>query len=66
MLIFVYMYNGKADVMTEFTLDEAHEFLEQNLDNAIKSIERIQKDLVLQKEQATIHQVSKFYIYCNG
>ena len=56
-----------ADVMCEYTHDEAKALLKKNLENALITQKKNEEDLDFIKDQMTVCEVSKIYInirYC--
>lgn len=53
-----------ADIMCEYTLDEARTLLSKNLENAHATLKKNEDDLDFIKDQITVCEVSKKYI-CN-
>lgn len=46
-----------ANVMLEYSYEEAHELLTKNLGNAKENLEKLEKDLAFLKDQITVSEV---------
>ena len=56
-----FIYEFQANVMLEYSLDDANSLLDKNLEAANKSLSQVEEDLCLIRDQTTTLEVSILY-----